>query len=249
MNDKPVIDPDAVDHIMGVGGRDLLEHLIQLFLETAPQRVENARNAAADGDLETVHREAHALRSAAGNLGANRLASIASALELRAKSGGAVGLEKLVSGLAQHFAEVIDALKELAAEPDSEPPELPPPAPGAPVIVLVEDNPDSRILLESILTPTYRLRTFSQGRQALDAMAPAPPDLVILDISMPEMDGVQVLHCIRAHDRLRKLPVIALTAHAMAGDRERFLAEGFDAYLAKPVDEDELFAAIRRFLP
>ena len=70
-------------------------------------------------------------------------------------------------------------------------------------------------------------------------MALEGPDLVLLDISLRGMDGLEVLQHIRAHARLPKLPVIALTAHAMAGDRERFLAAGFDGYLTKPIIDDE----------
>jgi CheY-like chemotaxis protein len=68
----------------------------------------------------------------------------------------------------------------------------------------------------------------------------------LLDVSLPEMDGTEVLRRIRADDRLRHLPVIALTAHAMATDREKFLAAGFDDYVSKPiVDENLLLDAIK----
>lgn len=75
------------------------------------------------------------------------------------------------------------------------------------------------------------------------------PGLVLLDISLPGMDGSQILQHIRADDALRDLPVIALTAHAMTGDRERYLAAGFDDYITKPiVDETLLIGAIERWL-
>ena len=75
------------------------------------------------------------------------------------------------------------------------------------------------------------------------------PDLVLLDVSLPEMDGTEVLQRIRANDRLRDLPVIALTAHAMTGDREKFLTSGFDDYVTKPiVDETLLLDAIQKLL-
>jgi CheY-like chemotaxis protein len=72
---------------------------------------------------------------------------------------------------------------------------------------------------------------------------------VLLDISLPGMDGNEILKRIRSDDGLRSIPVIALTAHAMAGDREKFLAAGFDDYITKPiVDERKLFDAIGRLL-
>jgi CheY-like chemotaxis protein len=75
------------------------------------------------------------------------------------------------------------------------------------------------------------------------------PDLILLDISLPEMDGTEVLAWIRGQDSLKDLPVIALTAHAMAGDRDKYLAAGFNDYVTKPiVDESVLIEAIERCL-
>ncbi|HET9453750.1 MAG TPA: response regulator [Gemmatimonadaceae bacterium] len=116
-------------------------------------------------------------------------------------------------------------------------------------VAVVEDNADNRLLLQALLGDAYTLVEFESGTDALDAFARSRPDLVLLDISLPGMDGTEILQRIRADAALRTLPVIALTAHAMAGDREKFLAAGFDDYLTKPiVDETKLFAAIDRLL-
>jgi len=112
-------------------------------------------------------------------------------------------------------------------------------------ITVIEDNADNRLLVEALLDDQYELTEYENGADALEAMPACPPDLVLLDISLPEMDGVEVLQRMRADARLASVPAIALTAHAMAGDRERFLAAGFDDYVTKPiVDEDLLFTAI-----
>ena len=117
-------------------------------------------------------------------------------------------------------------------------------------IAVVEDNPDNRLLVRVILEPLYQVADYENGGTALAGMRQHKPDLVLLDVSLPEMDGTEVLTQIRADDRLRDLPVIALTAHAMAGDREKFLAAGFDDYLTKPiVDETRLLGAIQQLLP
>jgi two-component system, cell cycle response regulator DivK len=117
-------------------------------------------------------------------------------------------------------------------------------------IAVVEDNPDNRLLVQAILEDSYRVVEYENGADALAGMAQEAPDLVLLDISLPGMDGTEVLKRIREDVKLARLPVIAVTAHAMSGDRERFLAEGFDDYLTKPiVDEELLLEAIARRLP
>jgi CheY-like chemotaxis protein len=116
-------------------------------------------------------------------------------------------------------------------------------------IAIVEDNADNRLLLQAILDGLYDLVEYENGTDALAGLAASLPDLVLLDISLPGMDGNEILARIRADPRLRTLPVIALTAHAMSGDREKYLAAGFNDYITKPiVDETILLAAIDRWL-
>lgn len=117
-------------------------------------------------------------------------------------------------------------------------------------IAVVEDNADNRLLVQAILDGLYEIVEFDSGLAAVQGLEAAAPRLVLLDISLPGMDGTEVLDWVRGHESLRHLPVIALTAHAMAGDREKYLAAGFDDYVTKPiVDEDVLISAIRRWLP
>ncbi len=116
-------------------------------------------------------------------------------------------------------------------------------------IAVVEDNPDNRLLVQVILESLYDVTEYENGFTALEGLAKQKPDLVLLDVSLPGMDGAEVLQRIRADGALRDLPVIALTAHAMAGDREKFLAAGFDDYVTKPiVDEAVLLDAIQKLL-
>ena len=116
-------------------------------------------------------------------------------------------------------------------------------------IAVVEDNPDNRLLVQVILESLYDVTEYENGFTALEGLAKQKPDLVLLDVSLPGMDGAEVLRRIRADGVLRDLPVIALTAHAMTGDREKFLAAGFDDYVTKPiVDETVLLDAIQKLL-
>ncbi len=116
-------------------------------------------------------------------------------------------------------------------------------------IAVVEDNPDNRMLVQALLEDTYEISEYETGVEAINGLGGDIPDLILLDISLPEMDGTEVLAWIRDQDALKDIPVIALTAHAMSGDREKFLASGFNDYVTKPiVDEDVLYEAIEHCL-
>ena len=116
-------------------------------------------------------------------------------------------------------------------------------------IALVEDNPDNRMLVQVLLEDFYEVSEYENGPLALAAFETGQPDLVLLDISLPQMDGIEVLRRMRADDRMSGLPVIALTAHASAADKERFKAAGFSDYVTKPiVDEKILLDAIARHI-
>jgi CheY-like chemotaxis protein len=118
-----------------------------------------------------------------------------------------------------------------------------------PKIAVVEDNLDNRLLVQAILEDGYEISEYENGMEVLEGLADNIPDLVLLDISLPGMDGTEVLEWVRAQESLRSLPVIALTAHAMTGDREKYLEMGFDDYVTKPiVDEDVLLGAIEHLL-
>ncbi len=118
-----------------------------------------------------------------------------------------------------------------------------------PKIALVEDNIDNRLLVQAILEDQYEISEYENGTEVRDGLPDNVPDLVLLDISLPGMDGTEVLQWVRSQERLSSLPIIALTAHAMSGDRERYLEMGFDEYVTKPiVDEEILMGAIERLL-
>lgn len=118
-----------------------------------------------------------------------------------------------------------------------------------PRLAVVEDNPDNRLLLQALLTDDYDLDEYEDGPAALAGIPGAVPALILLDVSLPGMEGPEVLRRLRGMPGLDRIPVIALTAHAMAGDRERLLAQGFDGYVAKPIlDEELLYSAIRQLL-
>jgi two-component system cell cycle response regulator DivK len=115
------------------------------------------------------------------------------------------------------------------------------------LILVVEDNEKSMKLFRDVLRASgYRTLEASTGGRALLSAATHMPALVLMDIRLPDMTGVEALSRLRLDERTARIPVLALTAQAMKGDRERFIEAGFNGYLSKPVDIDELLAAVEQ---
>jgi len=128
------------------------------------------------------------------------------------------------------------------------------PAPGADVLranlLYVEDNPVNAILMEAIvgMRPGLRLRVAQDGADALREAVAAPPDLLLLDMHLPDTDGIALLHALRERPTLRDIPAVAVSAAARSEDIERARAAGFAAYWTKPLDVDQTLAEIDRLL-
>jgi CheY-like chemotaxis protein len=117
-------------------------------------------------------------------------------------------------------------------------------------ILVVEDDPVSRMLASTMLTSNgHSVVTASDGVEALSLVEQRPFDMILMDIQMPEMDGFEVTKNIRQreHQLGGRVPIVAVTANAMQGDRERCLAWGMDDYISKPVDQDRLLTMIAKF--
>ena len=155
-------------------------------------------------------------------------------------------LQKATTNLGQLVAEVTQLLGTIHAPPDTRP--AAEPARTA-TILFAEDNPTNQLLVRTILERKgYRVIAVEDGRQALDTLRRHAIDLVLMDIQMPVMDGLEATRRIREMEGLGEVPIIALTAHAMKGDEERCLAAGCNAYTSKPVDPDKLVALIAQHL-
>jgi CheY-like chemotaxis protein len=116
-------------------------------------------------------------------------------------------------------------------------------------IVVADDDPVSRGLIRDVLEPqSYEVFEASNGEEALRMIAETRPDLVLLDIQMPVLDGYQVLKKLRSDARFRDTPVAFVTALAMASDRERALSIGSDAYITKPINVSALRAQVQILL-
>jgi CheY-like chemotaxis protein len=115
-------------------------------------------------------------------------------------------------------------------------------------ILIVEDVEYNRDLLVQLLEDDYEVLTAADGAAGIELAARGRPDLILMDLSLPVVDGWEATRRLKARPETLAIPVIALTAHAMQGDEDKARACGCDDYLTKPIDEDQLFAKLARFL-
>jgi two-component system cell cycle response regulator DivK len=116
-------------------------------------------------------------------------------------------------------------------------------------ILYVEDNPDNRSLIRRVLeAEDYAVVEAINAQQALERLESNSIDLVLMDINMPDMDGYTLTAKIKAIEKFSKIPIVAVTANVMRGDREKSLGAGCDGYIQKPIDIDTLSQQIERFI-
>ncbi|MBU4319498.1 MAG: response regulator [Nitrospinae bacterium] len=116
-------------------------------------------------------------------------------------------------------------------------------------ILIVEDNEDSRELVVKVLkNKGYQTIEAADGEEALEKVAAEKPDLILLDISIPKIDGYEVAKRLKGQEEFRDTPIVALTAHAMKGDREKVIAAGFEGYITKPINVRELPNQVKAYL-
>jgi two-component system cell cycle response regulator DivK len=116
-------------------------------------------------------------------------------------------------------------------------------------ILYIEDNSDNRLLVKRVLEAAgYTLLEAANAREGLRQMLAEPPDLILMDINLPEVDGYTTTARIKSTPGLERVKVVAVTANVMKGDREKTLAAGCDGYIQKPIDVDQLPRQIARYL-
>ncbi len=238
-SERQIIDAEALARLNRLGGDELVCRMIDLFLPHAENTIARARASLAAGELPGVHRAVHSLRSSAGNLGARELETLSGLLENLPLDSDQMAFRHLLAQLEDAFARArIHLLKERELS-----------GAARKTIAVVEDNPDSRELVSVILSGRYHVRSYASGQEALDGIRAGRPDLILMDVSLPGMDGPDVVKNIRDDAALRDIPIVAFTAHSLSGDRECLLEGGFDDYVRKPVVEEQtLFDTIERWL-
>lgn len=120
---------------------------------------------------------------------------------------------------------------------------------GFATVLYIEDNQENRLLVRRILQAEgYNVLEAGSAQQALEIVLSQPPDLILMDINLPEVDGYTLTSQLKSIPSLGRIPIVALTANVMKGDRERTLEAGCDGYIQKPIDVDTLPHQINRFL-
>jgi len=116
-------------------------------------------------------------------------------------------------------------------------------------ILIVEDNDDNRELVVKVLkNKGYTMVEAADGEAAIERAIAEKPDLILLDISLPKLDGYEVAKKLKGMEEFEEIPIVAFTAHAMKGDREKVIVAGFEGYISKPVNIRELPDQIRSFI-
>ena len=160
-------------------------------------------------------------------------------------------------GLLLKTKMMLGAEARVNAQPETPVPEFPvfKPEPsktrkikGIPTILVAEDNPDNLTTIKAVLQNRYNILEATDGEEGLKKALTEKPDLILLDISLPKMDGYTVVRKIRGDREARHIPVIGLTAHAMRGDREKIIEAGCDDYISKPIDPVEILKKIDKWI-
>jgi CheY-like chemotaxis protein len=120
---------------------------------------------------------------------------------------------------------------------------------GRSLILVVEDNEANQLLVQAVLElEGYQVELAGSAPEALDQLHASAPDLILMDVQLPGEDGLTLTRQLKADPATRQIPVVALTAHAMAGDRELAISAGCVGYIAKPIDTRTFGAEVRRYL-
>ena len=247
------LDLGAASARLGIAPVELAD-LLPAFVPQAEEHLAALRRAAEAGDAEAARRDAHALAGAAGNLGAVALHRAARLLEHAARAGSG-GLAAPLADVARESRALIGAVARLGpAAPESTAPTAPsePAVPHGELadrrVLIVDDVRTNVELLVRALKDDYRLSVALDGESALRSVAATPPDLVLLDIMMPGLDGYEVCRRLKRDAHTRDIPVVFLTSLDEVQDKAKGFEAGAADYITKPFEILEVKARVGALL-
>ena len=232
---------DVVNKLLNSNNSGIKTIFLKSILKL-PLRIKDLKDAHKKQDIEEVRKINHLIKGTYGNLNLSLVYDISEKISLELKKEN-VSFDSIL-----HYIEELEYLthtldynelfntylqfKERKIK-----------------ILIVEDAEETRDFLRVLLeTPLIEVTCVENGLEALNLLKTERFDLVFLDISMPVMDGVQAVTTIKANDNFKDLPVVALTAHAIIGYKEKYLNYGFDAYITKPINDSVLFSCLEKFI-
>ena len=236
-------------------GEELLPELLSLYFQEVPPEIAALKQAVARGDGAAVASLTHKLKGGSHSIGAAHVSSVAAELAAYAKEHGLRDAGGLLDKLdvALHDTDVAFRTRLVAPEESDGQRSVDHPLvasdANSPLILVAEDSASARAVLSTQLTGTgYRVVTATNGREALERLKGDHPDVALVDIEMPELDGMEVLDVVIADPKLATIPVIFLTGRTSPEDVAEGLSRGAHDYLRKPVDSSELVARLRAAL-
>ncbi len=257
----PSMHLDVLSALRALPNGDLrVQRILRSYLKTSQLLVTQLQEAAARNDGETIRQSAHSLKSSSANVGALSLSKLCGQLEAIAPDAATSYIEQLLRQIDDEYPIVHRTLTDmLYPEADLSPSLLSADhqAPGTSLaiesphatILLVDDEQTNLEVLQAILAPAgYKLITALSGPDALDRLAHEPPDLILLDLLMPGLNGFDVCRQIKAEAKWRPIPVIVLTGLGEAESYVQALDCGVDDFMTKPVNDAVLLARVKSYL-
>jgi len=221
------LDPRVIESMREIGGDALLRRMLRVFLVTSGEAMQRIDAALSQSLLDRVQVAAHHLYASAAQLRLTELADIAQRLEQAASAGDAAAAQ----GIAEELRSVlIVSRSELGAVLEA--------LPKAPRVAVIEDSEDMRILLHLLLESHFDVTAYSDATSAIADLQRFPPDLMLIDIFLPDVNGVDVLHAVRSDPSLKSIPAVALTA-LTPPQGQSYVDSGFDMHIPKPILDSE----------
>lgn len=253
----PSIHADTLSALYALPNGDArVQRILKAYLETSLLLMTQLRDAALNHDSETIRQSTHSLKSSSANVGALRLAQLCGELESIASDTVTPYVQQLLGQIDDEYPVVRHALTAML-QPEDASPLLAQHTPSASLamepphatILLVDDEQTNLEVLQAILAPAgYRLLTALNGQDALDILAHDPPDLILLDLLMPGLNGFDVCRRIKAEAKWRPIPVIVLTGLGEAESYVQALDCGVNDFMTKPVNDAVLLARVGSYL-
>jgi diguanylate cyclase (GGDEF)-like protein len=225
---------DAIRSLPGVDSEALVANVIGAYLADAPDQLARLCAASAGGDAQALHKTAHAMKSSSANLGAEHLAALCKDLEMLGQAGKLDAAAALLTDVEAELTRVLGALQtQVATQSEGVAPQ---PSSG-PTALIVDDDQVMRMLQQQTLQQAqFDVREAADGEQALQMLAGPPPDLVLLDVDMPGVNGFEVCRRIRQRWDATEVPVIMVTGMDDLQSINQAYESGASDFISKPIN-------------